>query len=210
MEKKPKKPKIDANTYAVESYNYYHTKHKKNQIIIAGSLRKENYHIKRLQKRDYGKTKKWNTFTIDRNGNIYQHFDPKCYSDYMGIKDVDKNSISIVLENMGMVFYDFETGKFLNWIHEICDDDLVYEKNWKSCRYWEKYSEEQFISLVELCKYLCSKYNINLDTLGYNVHHEDTPKFKGIVCRSNFDHSYDDLNPSFDFKRFLDTLDIDY
>lgn len=210
MAKKLNKPKIDIETYAVEEYNYYHTKHKKNQIILAGSLRKDNFHIKHLQKKEYGKTKKWNTFTISREGEIFQHFDPKCYTDYMGIKDVDKHAISIVLENMGMVFYDYETGHFLNWVHEICDENLVYEKNWKTCRYWEMYADAQFSSLVELCEYLCEKYNIPLDSLGFNVHHEDTAKFKGIVTRSNFDVDYNDLNPSFNFKGFLEELEIEY
>ena len=100
MTKRTKKPKIDIETYGVSDENYYHTKHKKNQIILAGSLRKENYHITRLKHKEFGKSKKWNTFTIDRKGNIYQHVDPRCYNDFMGDKEVDKLSISIVLENM--------------------------------------------------------------------------------------------------------------
>jgi N-acetyl-anhydromuramyl-L-alanine amidase AmpD len=128
----------------------------------------------------------------------------------MGNKEIDKHSISIVLENMGMVFYDYDSGQYLNWVHEVCQEELIYEKNWKHCRYWEKYTDEQFDATVELCEYLCDKYKIPLDSLGFNVYHEDTSTFKGIVCRSNFDQTYNDLNPSFDFKKFLDYLDIKY
>ena len=203
------KPKINIKKYKVEDYNYYHTKHKKNQIILAGSLRKKNFHIKRLQKKDYGKTKKWNTFTISREGTIYQHFDPKCYTDFMVEKEIDKHSISIVLENMGFVFYDYDTSKFLNWAHEICEENLVFEKSWKNYLYWENYSDEQFDATSKLCEYLCERYRIPLDSLGFNVHHADTHRFKGIVTRSNFNIDYTDLNPSFNFRLFLKSLNID-
>jgi hypothetical protein len=204
------KIKIDTETYQIPSNSFYKTKHKKNQIILAGSLRKENYHIKRFQKKNYGKTKKWCTYSISRSGTIYQHYDPKCYTDFMGIKDIDKHSISIVLENMGMVYFDVDSNMYLNWILEECDNDKVLELNWKSCRYWEKYTPEQFASTVDLCKSLCDTHKITLDSLGFNVYDPTTPKFKGIVTRSNFDSSYSDLNPSFDFKTFLNRLGIEY
>jgi len=202
--------KIDKKTYKVSSDNYYSTKHKKNQIILAGSLRAEHNHIIHLQHKKLGKTKQWNTFTISREGEIYQHFDPRCYSDFMGIKEIDKHSISIVLENMGMVFYDYVSGKYLNWIREECSSDLLHEQSWKNCRYWETYTEQQFDAVVTLCQELCKKYKIKLDSLGFNAFHEDTVKFKGIVTRSNFDIDYNDLNPSFNFKGFLLELGIDY
>ncbi len=200
---------IDKKTYKVERYNCYHTKHKKQQIILAGSLRADHNHIVHMQHKKYGKSKEWNTFTIDRDGTIYQHFDPACYTDYIGVKDVDKHSISVVLENMGSVFYDFERG-YLNWIHESCDEEFVYEKNWKGSRYWEYYDPKQFKATVELCEYLCEKYKIPLDSLGFNAFHEDAAKFKGIVCRSNFDHDFNDLSPAFDFKKFLNKIGVDY
>jgi hypothetical protein len=202
--------KIDKKTYKVNKENYYTTKHKKRQIILAGSLRKDHNHIIHLQHKKYGKTKEWNTFTISRDGIVYQHFDPACYSDYMGVKNIDKHSISVVLENMGSVFYDFESGGYLNWIHETCDEEKIYEQNWKGSRYWESYTEKQMNSTIELCEYLCDKYRIPLDSLGFNAFHEETAKFEGIVCRSNFDMDYNDLNPSFNFKIFLKKIGVDY
>lgn len=194
---------IDKKTYKVKRDNYYITKHKKKQIILAGSLRKDNFHIKRLQKKDYGKSKKWPTYSISREGKIYQHFDPKYYSDFMGIKNVDKHSISVVLENMGMVFFDYEANTFLNSLHEKCEEDNVYEKNWRGYSYCESYTEKQYDSLFFLCVGLCDRFNIPLDSLGMNVIHDEAPNFNGIVTRSNFDVEYTDLNPSFNFTRFL-------
>lgn len=193
---------IDKKTYKIGRENHYVTKHKKKQIILAGSLRKENFHIKRLQRKDFGKTKKWPTYTISRQGVIYQHFDPKYYSDFMGIKNIDKHSISIVLENMGMVFFDYEADAFLNALHEECGEENVYERNWRGYSYCEKYTEEQYDATLNLCNFLCEKHSIPLDSLGMNVLHEEVVKFSGIVSRSNFDTEYTDLNPSFNFTRF--------
>jgi len=201
---------IDKKTYKIGDKNFYHTKHKKRQIILAGSLRNGNNYYVHQKNKKMGKAKDWNTFTITREGVIHQHFDPACYTDFMGIKEVDKHSISVVLENMGMVFYDFESNQYLNWIHEECGEDDIYEQNWKNSRYWEVYPETQFLATVELCEYLCKKYRIPLDSLGFNAYHEDTARFEGIVCRSNFDSDYNDLNPSFSFKAFLNEIGIDY
>ena len=202
--------KIDKKTYKIKPVNYYKRKYKKKQIILASSLRAKSNHIKRLSKKEYGKTKKWCTYTITREGVIYQHYDPKYYTDFMGIKDIDKHSISIVLENMGGIYYDTDSESWLNWAMEVCDEDRKYEQNWKGNRYWESYPDEQFNATVELCNYLIETYDIERDCIGYNVHNKTGAlTFRGIVTRSNFDTDYNDLNPHFDFKKFLNGLDID-
>jgi hypothetical protein len=199
--------KIDKDTY--KTHKYYRQKHDKTQIILGGSLRKDNLHIKRFETKDGGKAKEGSTFSIDREGNIFQHFDPKYYSDFMDDKDIDRKSISIILENMGMLFYDFESGKYLNWIHDECPDELKYERKWNGHTYWEHYSREQYNSTVNLCKFLINEFDIELDCLGFNVYYEDTLKYEGIVTRSNYNSDYSDLNPSFDFKEFLEDLEIE-
>ena len=198
---------IDKDTYKIDTKNYYRSKFKKNQIIIAGSLRKENFHIKRLKHKRYGTTKEWCTYTISRDGTIYQHYDPKFYTDFMKNKEIDKHSISIMLENMGELVYDFAGDKYLNAIfYEECAETNVFEKNWKGYRYWEKYTEEQFYSLIDLCEYICEYIKIPLETMGFNIYHEETFKFNGIVTRSNYNPDFNDLNPSFNFKRFTNIL----
>ena len=199
---------LDKETYKLDVKNFYPTKTKKSQIILGGSLRKNSNHILHLKNKDFGLTKRWPTFSITREGLIYQHYDPMYYSDYMGIKEIDKKSVSIVLENMGMLFYDINKESFVNWINEDCDDKVIYEKLWKNCRYWEYYTDEQYDAVVGLCVFLSKEYDIHMDALGFNVFHEEVENFKGIVTRSNFDSDYFDLNPSFDFQKFLKMLNI--
>ncbi len=199
---------LDKDTYKIDSKNFHTSKTKKSQIIIGASLRKDSNHILHLQSKDFGHTKKWPTFTITREGKIYQHFDPQYYSDYMGTKDTDKKAISVVLENMGMLYFDMNKESFVNWINEDCDDKLIYEKIWKNSRYWESYTEDQYNSLAALCNYLSKEYDVLMDALGFNVYHEETDKFNGIVTRSNYDSDYCDVNPAFDFQKFLKMLKI--
>lgn len=199
--------KVDKDTY--KTNNFYKAKHDKTQIILGGSLRKDNLHIKRFETKDGGHSKSWCTYTIDRKGKIFQHYDPKYYSDFMGDKEIDKKSISIVLENMGMLFYDYETSKYLNWIHDQCPEELMYERKWNGHTYWEEYTKEQHNATVELCKFLIKEFDIELDSLGFNVFYENTIIYEGIVTRSNYSGDYTDLNPSFDFKGFLEDLEIE-
>lgn len=200
---------IDIDNKIYTTKNFYKSKYDKTQIILAGSLYKKNYHIKRMKYKDGGESKEWCTFSISRDGKIFQHYDPKYYSDFMHDKNIDKKSISIVLENMGMLFYDYESGSYLNWSHHKCDEDLVFERKWNGHTYWEKYTNEQHKSLVDLCNYLIDQFVIERDCLGFNVYHENTKNFDGIVTRSNYSQDHTDLNPSFDFKKFLTDLKID-
>lgn len=197
---------IDRKTYKIDAKNYYQTKTKKTQIILAGSLRKGSNRILRLKRKDFGLSKAWPTFTIRRDGKIFQHYDPIYTSEFMGNKDIDKKSISIVLENMGLLSFDFEANKYLNWINEECDEILVHEKLWKTCRYWEAYTEEQYMASLNLCVYLCRKYGVKQDNIGHNSLLENATTFQGILSKSNFDSEHFDLNPSFDFKRFMKEL----
>lgn len=199
---------IDKRSHKVDSKNYYPTKSKKSQIVLAGSLRAGSNHLLRLKKKDFGLTKTWPMFTIRRDGKIFQHFDPNYSSDFMGNKDADKKAITVVLENMGMLSYDFEKNKYINWVNEECEDSKVFEKLWKGNRYWESYTEQQLMACVNLCVYLCRNYGVKQDCLGYYVSHEGASIYNGILTRGNYNSDYCDLNPSFDFKRFLKELSI--
>lgn len=198
---------IDTNTYIVRDCNRYSSITKKEQIVIGTSLRKDSNHIVRLLHKDFGKTKRWNTFTINRDGIIYQHYDPKNYSDFLNIKPVDKQSISIVLENMGYLKKD-KDGNFVNWLNEDCDENLVVEHKWVDLNYWEMFTEKQMKSCVELCNYLCDEFDIKRKVMSINTYHKDTINFKGIVFRSNYIENIADINPTFNKEMLIENIVI--
>lgn len=200
--------KIDKETHKVGEINHYKTTNVKTQIVIGLSLRKNNYHIIRLQHKDFGKTKKWNTYTIARDGNIYQHFDNKYHSDFIGIKEADIKSISIVFENMGGLVKSSE-GNYINWLNETCDNDNVIKKTWLGYNNWEKISTEQVDSVVSLCKQLCEEHNIPKTCIDFYHYNQDIIKFRGIIFKSNYIENSGEINPMFDIVEFNDKLSND-
>jgi len=197
--------KIDKETYWISENNYYKTVIPKTQIIVGMSLRKDNRHIIRLQHKEHGDTKKWNTYTISRNGTVYQHYDDKYHTDFLGIKEGDKRSISIVLENMGSLFL-LATDKYIDWLNEVCEKENVIEKEWLGYEYWEKFSDKQIESLIGLCKKLCTKHGIPKNFIEFNNYHKEIHKFKGIVFRSNYIEDSSDMNPLLDIANLNEML----
>ena len=59
-------------------------------------------------------------------------------------------------------------------------------------------------SIVNLCEYVCEEKQIDKRVVSSHGYIEKIDNFKGIVCKSNFSNIYTDINPSFDFKKFLD------
>lgn len=196
---------IDSKTYWTKEINRYKTQNPKIQIVLATSLRKENNHIIRLKHKEVGNSKKWNTYTITRDGLIYQHYDPKYHTDFLGIKEADKQTISIVLENMGNLF-ETSNNKYVNWINEECDSDKVVKKSWLGYTHWENFTKEQIIACAELCVFICDEFNIHKNVIEFNHYHKDTYKFKGIVFRGNYIDDSNDINPLFNINEFTELL----
>ena len=197
--------RIDRKTHKIGDGNRYKSVTEKSQIIISFSLRKDDYHIKRLKHKEYGNTKKWNTFSITREGEIFEHYDPKYYSDFSGAKNVDKKSISIVLENMGTLTKSDET-LYINWINEVCLDSCVVEKKWLGQKYWEMFSEKQIESTMHLCKKLCKQFDIPTKIIDFPQYHKDIVKFNGVVLKSNYFEDCNNINPLFDLMYFNELL----
>lgn len=193
--------KIDNETYKAKDINHHKATSVKTQIVIGSSLRKNHNHIIRLQHKDYGKSKKWNTFTISRDGIVYQHFDSKYHSDFLGIKEADKKLISIVIENMGCLFKRLDNTS-INWLHEVCDEENVVAKTWMGYNYWEKYTDEQIESVLLLCDQLCDEHNIPKNCIDFHHYNKEIIKYKGIVFRSNYIEDSSDINPLFNIPLF--------
>lgn len=200
-----KKLKIDDVTHAVEDYNHSKSQSIKSQIVISFSQRLNDYHITRLKHKEFGQTKKWNMFTVGRNGQIFQHFDSKYYSDFIGVKDVDKQSISIVVENMGYLV-ESSNGEYVNWLNEICDYDKVSKKKFFGYEYWECVTNEQVNNLASLCNQLCEIHEIPKKCINFTQYHKDILNYKGIVFRSNYVENCVDINPTFNIDKFNELL----
>lgn len=192
---------IDENSYKLTEKNYFKETYDKTQIIIGHTYRNNMLHYAEWIYRLNGKNKKTATFTINKDGKIYQHYNPSFYSSFIN-KEQDKASISIVLENVGWLRKDGISNKYLDWLgneYKKQNEDVL-NKRWRNYSYWDKYSNKQLESLKDLVTELCQEYNVPKNFIGHNVYDENIDLYKGIVFRSNYYQETTDVSPAFDFE----------
>lgn len=193
---------INKVTYPISENNFYKETYKKTQIVVGHNGRKDMRHFYSWLNRRNGKYKKTATYSIDKDGTIYEHFDPKYYSDFLGCEQ-DKCNISIVLVNEGWLKLN-DMNVFVDWLgHTYSKNSEPLEKSWRNHRYWSKYSDIQFESLNNLINYLCEKFDIVYQSVGHNVYDENIDLFKGVTFRSNYFKDITDVSPAFDFEKLL-------
>ena len=199
---------IDKESYELTTNNYFDKVFDKKQIILGNTLLTEMKHVNGWKLRLGGKYKKTSTFTVDRKGRIFQHFDPKYYSDFIGDKETDKQSITISLENQGWLLKDLLKDKYIDWVGNIYKrNKSVYEKRWRGFVYWDSYTKKQMKSCIFLINYLCENFGIEKKCVGHNTYIDGIDMFEGVTYRSNFQRDYTDLNPSWEFKKFKQLIE---
>jgi len=194
---------IDKITYKLTTPNYYEKEFDKHQIVLGNSFNEKLNHFSGWEYRLGGNYTKTSTYTIDRKGKIYQHFNPTYYSDFIGEKRVDKKIISITLENQGWLLKDLLKDRYIDWVGNIYKRKVkVIEKRWRGFLYWDPYTPSQIKSTSELINYLCKEYDIPTHCVGHNTHVSGIEIFEGITYRSNYYKEKTDLSPAWDFKKF--------
>lgn len=207
---------IDKTTYKLPESNYHKSKptQSKNRIIIGNTFSNNMNHFIGWLHRNNGRFKRTATYTIDLNGNIYEHFPPEHYSDFISIDEVNKFSISIVLENEGWFVKDLiNENKYITHNGNIYSrDNEIIIKRWRGFKFWAPYSSKQIDALIELVKILCVEYGIELKAIENNLNTAESFIFEGVMYRSNFDSKYTDVSPAWDSNTFKNKLEktLDY
>lgn len=179
---------------------------KKQQIILAHTSRNLNSYLLSLKYRFNGKYKKIPNYVITKEGKVLQLLKPQEYCSYFNDNNIDKNSIIIVLDNLGWLEKEPLKEYYVNWIGDIYKGK-VYEKKWRDYFFWEPYTEIQTEKTIELCKEIFSEMSIKPQFIGHNTKINGIEKYEGVVSRSNYDTMYTDINPSFNFEYFLKKLE---
>ena len=178
----------------------------KKQIILIHSSRNVEEYLTGLKYRGNGKYDKIPHFFIDKEGKILQLLSEEETSKIFNNKIVDKNSITICLENLGWLEKEPLKNGYINWIGSIYKGK-VYEKKWRDFIFWDTYTEQQVESLIFLCKKLIKDLDIKGKFVGHNTKINGAEKVEGILTRSNFFLDSTDLNPSFNFDLFLKKIE---
>tara|TARA_R110000803_G_scaffold81853_1_gene147798 strand:+ start:37 stop:672 length:636 start_codon:yes stop_codon:yes gene_type:complete len=199
---------IDKESYGLGKTNYFDKSFEKKQIVLGNTLLTDMKHVNGWCHRLGGKYTKTSTFTIDRKGVIYQHFNPKYYSDFIGDKSVDKKSISISLENQGWLMKDLMKDRYIDWVGNIYKRKAkVIEKRWRGYTYWDPYTPKQYKATLDLIEYLCKEFGIPKKIVGHNTQIQSIELYEGITYRSNYYKEKTDLSPAWDFRKVKNKLE---
>ena len=199
---------VDFQTFILDNKNYVEKVSDKKQIVIGNSLSNDLKYINGWRKRFGGNYKNTTTFSIDKKGNIYQHFDDKYYSKTIGVESLDKRIITITLENVGWLNKDLIKDRHIDWVGNIYKRRAkVIDKRWRGFRYWEPYTNKQFNSCVDLVMFLCEKHNIDKKCVGHNTFIKNIEDFNGISYRSNYNKDFTDVSPAWNFKKFKNKIE---
>jgi len=200
---------IDLDTYKLTENNYTNQGTKKNRIIIGSTYSTGMDHYNGWLTRLNGNYSRTAMFTIGMNGEIYQHFSPNFFSDFMFDPLLNETSITILLENEGWLVKDLTNeNKYINYVGHIYNrKDSVIEKRWRGQLYWAPFTNKQVKSTLDLIVELCDNFNIPMDAIPHNTNFDGATDFNGILYRSNFESHYTDISPGWDCKKFKDKLD---
>lgn len=197
---------IDTTTHSLTNNNYYDLCYEKNQIVIGHSSFSDMRHLLSWKNRYNGKNKQTATFSIDIEGNIFQHYDARYYSDFIGDKHEDQKSITILLDNVGWLFKN-DNYEFITWYGDIyTKTEDIKQIKWKNNEFWVNYTDSQFDSLVFLTNKLINEFKIDRNVAYHNTcitTDLDRPK---ILYRSNINKNFNDLNPTWDYIKFKNKL----
>jgi N-acetyl-anhydromuramyl-L-alanine amidase AmpD len=177
----------------------------KGQIVLTHTSRELKPYLQSIKTRYSGKYDKIPHYVIGRDGVIHKLLDDLEYTKYFKKTQINKNSITISLENLGWLLKQPLTDYYINWIGDIYKGK-VFERKWRGYYFWQPYTDEQINSLYLLLKDITDKFNIDFNIVGHNTIINGVEKLDGIICRSNFSEKYTDVNPSFDFELFLNKI----
>jgi N-acetyl-anhydromuramyl-L-alanine amidase AmpD len=121
-----------------------------------------------------------------------------CYSNIMYDANVNRNSIIVMLENLGWLEKKPLTEYHVNWIGNIYKQG-IFEKKWRDYFIWQPYTTSQTETTAKLCNYLLEENSIEKNFIGHNTKIDGAERYEGVICRSNFDSMYTDLSPAFDY-----------
>jgi N-acetyl-anhydromuramyl-L-alanine amidase AmpD len=171
---------------------------KKKQIILCHTSREVDDYLTSLSFRYNSKYDRIPHYVISREGRVMQLLPDTTYSNFMWDVEINKNSIIVVLENLGWLEKKPLSSDHLNWIGNIYKQG-VFEKKWRDYYLWQPYTTSQMENTYEICSKIAEDNSIDKKFIGHNTKIEGAEKYEGIICRSNFDSSYTDLSPAFDF-----------
>lgn len=186
-------------------FEYIREVTEKDTIVLHHTVSSTGKHVADWFKADRGKSRVAVPYVIDKDGTIYQLFDPKYWAYHTGTgnkNNIEKRSIGIELVNEGPLK---KIGEDYFWFDaKYKYKGLVFdnEEEWRGYRYFSVYMEKQLFALFDLLEYLFDRFPKITprfsNELNYSENYFDYP---GVITHVNIRKDKTDLSPAFPIKR---------
>ena len=118
--------KINKTKFRLTENNFFSKPQTKNKIVLRNSSTKDMKFFNGWLLRRNGEYKKVTPYTVDRDGRVYEHYDPNYYSEFMGTKTLDKETIGITLVNQGWLKKDYFGPGCIRSVYRGCTPNAVW------------------------------------------------------------------------------------
>ena len=207
-------------TEELPEIEYFKDPSTKMQIVLHHTVSAVGKYIDDYFKEDKGKSKIAVAYVVDKDGTVFQLFDPQYWAWHIGkgsSQGNNRHSIAIELVNEGPL-YKRDDESFYWWIDSANPrgkyryNDLAVEGEYRGFSWWASYTKEQVDSLGLLLPYLLDRFNIRPEFVNTRDYDSKYLFFKGIVMHVNLRADKTDLSPAFDLnnvERILERYIID-
>lgn len=212
--------KID-KTKELKEIEYFKNERTKNVIVLHHTVSAVGKNTAEYFAQDKGKSKIAVPYVIDKDGTIFELFDPKYWGWHIGGNSTqahNEHSIGIELVNEGVLsqtkdgfkwFPVIDENKKLVWKNVFKGEALTLEKPWRNEKHFAKYTQEQLNSLKELVEKLFVAFPSVQRTFTHTFDYK--PEFmgkSGVVMHCNLRADKTDLSPAFPLDLFSDLVKI--
>lgn len=186
---------------ALPEFEYFKEKQEKDTIVLHHTVSSVGKYVDDWFKKDRGKSKVAVAYVVDKDGTVFELFNPKYWAYHTGTgnrNNIDKRSIAIEIVNEGTLdkigdkFYWFD-GK-----HEYHGNPMKLNRSWRNHLYFAEYTEAQIKAAIELI------FHLFKDFPGIGKSFSNTFSFSesffytnGIIMHCNIRTDKTDLSPAF-------------
>ena len=150
-------------------------------------------------------------YIIERNGEVFEVFDPKCWAFHLGLKGaggaVDKRSIGIEIASEGGLIQRDER---LYCFDKVSDRTLFTQEYydhgmpWRGYRFFDVYTDAQISAAIELINKLCEQFKIPKQTPANHFDSDDIYRgFQGILGHHHLRPDKSDVHPGFAWQKVV-------
>lgn len=151
-------------------------------------------------------------FVVDKDGTIYQAFDPRMWAHHLGLKSIrntelNKRSIGIEIVNEGPL-YKHADGSYRWNFGPAKPGGNVYKgevfhaaKPWKGFEYWAAYTEPQYEAVQLLVQHLLTEFKMPPTLCTEEVMNLNIPDRYSIYSHYHVRADKTDVSPAWNYSR---------